>query len=115
MHPLAHPQGALRQLVQYTAHGLMRFGGGVGVAHLTQHLLLADDHRVQAAGHREQVLDGGLAVTDVGVFGELVHPHSGMPGDGLADDGEAAVEGLNHGIYLDPVAGRQHHHLGDQG
>ncbi|SKV48285.1 Uncharacterised protein [Mycobacteroides abscessus subsp. massiliense] len=101
--------------MQYPAHRLMRFGGGIRIAHLTQHLLLADHHGIQAAGHREQVLDSSLAVPDVGVLGELVHAHAGVAGDCLTDHGQAAVEGLNHGIYLDPVAGREHHDLCDQG
>ena len=41
-------------------------------AHLAEDLALADDHRVQAAGDREQVRDGAVLVVHVEVRGELV-------------------------------------------
>ena len=87
---------------------------GVGAAHLTQHLLLADHRRIQTAGNREQVLDGGLAVADVGVFGEVAHRHPGVFGQHLPDHRQAAVERVHHGVDLDPVTRRQHHGLGHQ-
>jgi hypothetical protein len=36
-----------------------------------------------------------------------------VPAEHAGDVGEAAVEGVDDRVDLDPVAGRQHHHLGD--
>ena len=79
-----------------------------------EHLLLADHRGIEATGHREQVLDGGLAVADVGIFGEVRNRHAGVVGKYLADGRQAAVEGVDHGVDLDAVAGREHHGLGYQ-
>ncbi len=114
MHPLAHRQRPLGQLVQHPADGAIRLGGGVGATDLAEHLLLADHCRIQAAGHGEQMLDGGLAVADVGVFGEVGHRHAGLLGEHLADGRQAAVEGVDDRVHLDAVAGREHHGLGHQ-
>ncbi len=115
MHPLAHRQCPLGQLVQHPADGTVGLGGGVGAADLTEHLLLADHRRIQPAGHREQMLDGGLAVADVGVLGQVTHRHAGEFGQRLPDHRKPAVEGVHHGVHLDAVAGREQHGLGDQG
>ena len=73
MHPLAHRQRPLSQIVQNTTHGPVRLRRRIGPANLSQYLLLTDHRAVQTAGHREEVLHGGLAVADVGMFGELTH------------------------------------------
>ena len=114
VHPLADRQRALGQLVQGPADGAVGLGGGVGATDLAEHLLLADDGRIQAAGHREEMLDGGLAVADVGVFGEVGDRHAGLVGEHLADGRQAAVEGVDDGVDLDAVAGGEHHGLGHQ-
>jgi hypothetical protein len=114
MHTLADCQRPLGQLVQHAADGAVRLGGGIGATDLAEHLRLANHGRVQAAGHREQVLDGGLAVADVGVFGEVGHRHPGTFGEHLADGRQAAVEGVDDRVDLDAVAGREHHGLGHQ-
>ena len=114
VHPLAHRQRALGQVVQHPADGLVGLGRGVGAADLAEHLLLADDRAVQAGGHREQMLDGGLAVADVRVLGQVAHRHAGVLGEHLADHRQTAVEGVDHRVDLDPVAGGQHHRLGHQ-
>ena len=79
-----------------------------------EHLLLADHRGIQAAGHREQVLDGGLGVAHVGVLGQIAQRHAGVLGEHLPDHRQAAVEGLDHRVDLDAVAGGQHHGLGHQ-
>lgn len=71
MHSLAHRQRPLGQFVQHAADRAVGFGDGIGAAHLTKHLLLADHRRVQAAGNREQVLNCCLAVADICVLGQL--------------------------------------------
>ena len=93
---------------------MIGLGGGVRPAHLAEHLLLADHGRIQAGGHREEMLDSGLGVADVGVLGQVAHRHAGMLGEYLPDHRQAAVEGLDHRIDFDPVARRQHHGFGDQ-
>ena len=114
MHPLADRKRPLGQIVQHPPDGPVRLGGGVGPAHLAEHLLLADHGAVQAAGHGEDVFDGGLAVADVGVLGQLAHRETGVIGEHLTDCGESAVEGVDDGVDLDPVAGGQDHRLGHQ-
>ena len=53
------------------------------------------------------MLDGGLAVADVGVFGQVTQRHPGMLGEQLPDHRQTAVEGVDHRVDLDPVAGGQ--------
>ncbi len=114
MHPLADRQRALRQFVQRAADGLVRLGGGVRATHLPEHLLFADHRGVQAAGHREQVLDGRFGIPHVGVFGQVAQAHPGLLGEHLPDHRQPAVERLDDGVDLDAVAGGQHHRLGHQ-
>ena len=80
VHALADRQRALREFVQGAADGVIGLGGGIGAAHLTQDLLFTDHRGVQARGDGEQVLDGGLGVTDVGVLGQVAHRHAGVVG-----------------------------------
>ncbi len=114
VHPLAHRERALGEIMQDPADGLIGFRGGVGAAHLAEHLLLADDRAVQAAGHSEEVLHGCFAVAHVGVFGQLAHRQAGVLGEHLTDGLQTAVERVDDRVDLHPVAGRQHHRLGDQ-
>ena len=60
------------------------------------------------------MLDGGLAVTDVRVFGQVPHRHPGVFRQHLSDHRQPAVERVHHRVDLDPVARRQHHRLGHQ-
>ena len=80
-------------------------------ADLAEDLALADDHRVEPAGDREQVRDGPVLVVHVEVRGELVDGHAGPPGEQLGGLGDAAVELVDVGVDLDPVAGREHDRL----
>ena len=88
-------------------------GQRVGGAELAEHLRLADDHRVQAGGDGEQVRDGLVLVVHGDVRGELLHRRAGLPGEHPADVGDAAVEAVDLGEDLDPVARRQHQRLAD--
>ena len=114
VHPLADRQRPLGQIVQGAPDGPVALGGGVGAPHLAEDLLLAHHRAVQAAGHREEVFDGGLAVAHVGVLSEIPHRHPGVVGENLTDRRQSAVEGVDHGVDLDAVARRQHHRLGHQ-
>ncbi len=84
-----------------------------GLAHLAEYLALADDHGVEPAGHREQVLDGAVLVVHVQVRGQLGQRDSGVPGQQLADRRDAAVELADLGVDLHPVAGAQHERARD--
>ena len=114
VHPLAHRQRALRQLVHGAADGVVGLGGGIRAADLAEHLLLADDRGVQPAGHREEMLDGRFGVPHVGVLRQVAQRHTRVFGQHRADHRQAAVERLDDGVDLDAVAGGQHHRLGDQ-
>ncbi len=114
MHPLAHRERALGQLVQHPTDGAVGLSGGVRATHLAEHLLLADHRGIQTAGNREQMLDGGLAVADVGVFGQVAHRHPGVFRQHLPDYRQPAVERVHHRVDLDPIARRQQHDFGHQ-
>ena len=76
---------------------------------LTEHLTLADDHRVQPAGDREQVRHGAVLVVRVEVRGELVEVDAGMAGEQLGHLRKPGVEHVHLGVDLDAVAGGEHH------
>jgi hypothetical protein len=114
VHPLADRQRSLGQFVQGPADGLVGLGRSVGAADLAEHLLLADHRGIQAAGHREEMLDGSLGVTHVGVLREVAERHAGMLGQHRPDHRETAVERLDDGVDLDAIARGEHHGLGNQ-
>lgn len=60
------------------------------------------------------MLDGCFAVADVGVLGQVGHRHAGVFGEHLSDRRQSGVEGVDDGVDLNPVAGRQDHRLGDE-
>src|SRR5664280_3451156 len=60
----------LKQLVQHPPGGRLPPGDAVRRAQLAEDLRLTDDHGVQTAGHREQVLDGPVLVVHVEVLGQ---------------------------------------------
>ena len=101
VHPLADPQRLLGQLVQRPADGAGLVGCGVGGAQLAEDLRLADDHRVQPGGHREQVLHGGARVVHVDVLGQLGQRHPGVPAEHRGHVGQPAVEGVHDRVDLD--------------
>ena len=111
VHPLADPQRLLGELVQGAPDGAGLVGGGVRGAQLAEDLGLADDHRVEPGGHREQVLHGRAGVVHVDVLGELGQRHPGVPRQHRGDVGQAAVEGVDDRVDLDPVARGQQHRL----
>ena len=89
------------------------FGAGVRGAQLTEDLRLADDHRVQPGGYREQMLHTGGRVVHVEVLGQFVERYRGLARQHIGDIGEATVEGRDHRIDFDPVTGRQQQRLRD--
>ena len=113
VHPLADPQRPLGDRVQRPADGALLAGQRVGGPQLTEHLGLADDHRVQARRDGEQVRDGLVLVVDRHVRGELLDGRAGLAGQDPADVGDPAVELLDLGEDLDPVARREHQGLAD--
>ena len=114
VHPLAHAQSLLGELVQDAAGRVVGVRAQVGVADLAEDLLLADDERVESGGHGEEMLDGGLGVAHVGVPGHLVDGHARVVAEYLADRLESRVEGIDDGVDLDAVARRDDHGLGDR-
>jgi hypothetical protein len=54
------------------SNGAGLLGAGVRGAQLTKNLRLANDHRVEPGGHREQVLHTGRRVVHVEVFGQVI-------------------------------------------
>ena len=113
VHPLADAQRPLGDRVQRAADGALVAGQGVGGAQLAEHLGLADDHRVQARGDGEEVADGLVLVVDGDERGELLHGRARLAREDPADVGDAAVEPLDLGEDLDPVARREHQRLAD--
>ena len=82
-------------------------------AQLTQDLLLAHDHRVEAARDREQVLHRTVLVVHVEVVGELVERDAGALDESLGDLLHTAVELARVGVELEPVARREDDRLVD--
>jgi hypothetical protein len=87
--------------------------GAERVARLAQDLALADGHRVEPGDHLEEVGDGAVVVVDVEVrdhrLGGLAGPLDEQPRHLL----DAAVEAVDVGVDLEPVAGRDDRRLGD--
>ena len=73
MRPLADPQRLLEQRVEGRADVRRDvWRARRARAHLAEDLGLADGHRVQPAGDREDVRDGAVLVVDVEVLAQLV-------------------------------------------
>ncbi len=70
--PACRPAGPAGPGVELAAGRPGVLGAAQGDPDLAEDLALADDHRVQPAGHREQVLDGAVLVVHVEVRGELL-------------------------------------------
>ena len=81
--------------------------------HLAEYLVLAHHHRLEAARHREQVLDRPVLVVHVQARGQLLRGDARVPGKQLAHPGDPAVEAADLGVDLDPVAGGDHERLRD--
>src|SRR5262249_53757681 len=69
-------------------------------------LALANDHRVEAGGHREDVLDRALFAVDVEIPGQVLQRHARVARHQLGDRGDPGVKPLDVGVDLDPVARR---------
>ena len=99
--------------VEGGADGADLLAGAERLAGLAEDLALAERHRVEAGGDLEQVRDRAVVVVDVEVrqhrLGALAGPVDEQPGDLL----DAAVEAVDVGVDLEPVAGRDDRRLGD--
>ena len=113
MSPLPDPQGLLEEPAQVLARGPLVLRIAQREPHLPEDLALADDHRVEAADHREQVLDGTLVVVDVEVRRQVLERQPGPFGEQLGQGRDPAVEPVDHGVDLDSVARRDHDSLSD--
>src|SRR5438270_940798 len=72
---LGDVQRVVDELVQNAPGGAGLDGDGVGVAHLSEHLRLADDERVERGGNAEDVAHGGLVGVRVEVSAEQLDGH----------------------------------------
>ncbi|SCF85846.1 hypothetical protein GA0115254_119884 [Streptomyces sp. Ncost-T10-10d] len=109
---LTDPQGLLEQVVQQPAGGVQLLPQRQRVLDLAEDLALADDHRVQPAGHREEVVDSPVLVVHIEIRSELVQPDTAVLGEERGQLGDARVELVHVGVQLDAVAGGQHGSLG---
>ena len=110
---LADPERLLEQHVEGRADGAELLAEPERVAGLAEDLALADGHRVEPGRDLEQVRDRAVVVVDVEVrqhrVGGLAGPLDEQPGELL----DRAVEPVDVGVDLDPVAGRDDGRLGD--
>src|SRR5664280_2247781 len=95
----------LKQLVQHPPGGRLPPGDAVRRAQLAEDLRLTDDHGVQTAGHREQVLDGPVLVVYVEVLGQGLQRQSADRRQQVGDLADTTVELVHVGEDLDPVEG----------
>ena len=110
---LANLEGVAEQRVEDGADRSLGGAGLPGGPDLAEDLVLADDRRIEAGRHGEQVA-GRIGVVEAGeVVAELLGRDMGGVLEELPDVLVATVELLGEGVDLDAVAGREHHRLGD--
>ena len=112
---LADAQGLLEQGVEGRAHRAQLLAAAERVAGLAEDLGLADGHRVEPGRDLEQVGDGAVVVVDVEVGQQRLDALVGRGQQALREVLDAAVEAVDGGVDLEPVAGRDHGRLGDVG
>ena len=111
-HLLANRRRALEQGVEQRAGGLELSREVVGTQHLAEDLRLAEDHRIERGGDREEVLDDlpvGLVVQVLVKVRRRDAVEVPEEVDHLLDAGVAVR--LAADVELDPVAGGQQHRL----
>ncbi|GMA95090.1 hypothetical protein GCM10025881_19140 [Pseudolysinimonas kribbensis] len=92
------------------AHGAVGARGGEGALHLAADLVLADDHRLETRGDREEVLQGGVALENA--RGRTDGPR--VVARRVAERVEHRVGRRRHGIRLhlevglEAIAGGEH-------
>ncbi len=120
---LADAQRLLEERVEGRPDGAVLLAQAQRVTGLAEDLALADDHRLQAGRDAEEVGHRALVVVDVEVREELLGRLAGPLDEQARDVLDAAVEAVDLGIDLEPVARddrrrlgdvRATHHVGDQ-
>ena len=110
---LADPQGLLEQHVEGGADGAELLPEAQRLAGLAEDLALADRHRVEAGGDVEEVGDGAVVVVHVEVRQDRLGRRAGPLDEQPRHVLDAAVEAVDVGVDLEPVAGGDDRRLGD--
>ena len=111
--PLAHFDRVAERARQQRPAGRLVLGRVPRLAHLAEDLALADDHRVEAGGHAEEVRDRGVVVVRVQQVGELVGVDARRVGEEVADVLHRRVEERGVRVDLGAVARGEQHDLGE--
>ena len=110
-HALCHQQSPVHHAVQHRPCRVALLGDAVGLTHLADDLRLAQDHRVQAAGHAKQVPDRSISAVLVQVGQCPARDQAatlGQPGRHLGN----VLAFSGHSVQFHPVAGRQQQGFG---
>ena len=110
---LADAQGLLEEHVEGGADGAELLAQPQRLAGLAEDLALADDHRVETRGDVEEVGDGTVVVVDVEVRHQRLGGLAGALDEQPRDLLDAAVETVDVGVHLEPVARGDHGCLAD--
>ena len=111
-HALGDGKGAAEKLIELSANRADRARGRVGFFYLAENLRFADDHRIQARGHAEEMPDRVFLAKFVQVGIQFFRLQMKMVVQKSAQIG-VAVGGVRDD--LDAVAGRDDHALFDAG
>ena len=75
-HFFGHIEGALKQLMQRSAHSARIFGGAHCVFQLPQNLRFAQHHAVEASGDAKHMACGLIGLFDIGVALQFGYAHA---------------------------------------
>jgi len=109
-HFLGDRERALEKLVQLRAERAVFFGRTHGIFHLAENLRLADDHRIEAAGHAESVADGFRLVVGIDVGRQFVARNLMVMRQPIDHD----IGRFGGTVDFRPIAGGQDRHFADR-
>ena len=105
-------KGSLEQVLELAGNGSGGARDGEGLFDLAENLRLADDHRVEARGHAEEMADGLFVAVLVEVGCENGCVDSELAGEKCGNGHAVTFDGSKQ---FDAVAGGDDHALGDPG